>query len=69
MHMSKKKNKRRNSGCGRKNKTASMPSNVELFLGAPSQLIVAAFQRSGAGFHADKRFSKKYKEQWKRDTY
>ena len=60
------KNKR-NKGRGKKAKNKSIPSQVDLAVGAPSALAVAAFQRSGAGFHTDKRRSRKRKNAWKRE--
>lgn len=57
--MANKKNKRKNS----------LPTTVEVFQGTRSELAVAAFQRTGGGFHADKRDRKERKKEWKREEW
>lgn len=52
-----------------KSKKNSLPTTVEVFEGMRSELAVAAFQRSGGGFHADKRDRKERKNDWKRDEW
>lgn len=61
-----KRNKRRGNKRGR---NKALPSQVDLMIGAPSALAVAAFQRSGAGVHADKRRSRKRKNAWKDEIH
>lgn len=53
-----------------KNKSKnSLLTTVEIFQGVRSELAVAAFQRTGGGFHADKRDRKERKNDWKREDW
>jgi hypothetical protein len=47
-------NKKKNS-----KKKNTLPTQVELFLGAPSAIAVSAFLRSGGGFHQDRKTRRK----------
>jgi hypothetical protein len=59
MKTAKKKRKRK------KQKKNTLPTQVELFQGAPSPLTVSAFLRSGGGFHEDKKTKRKRTRQAK----
>jgi hypothetical protein len=52
----------------KKNRRKSLPTMLELFLEAPSAMIVSAHGRSGAGLHQDKRRKKERKHDWKKDS-
>jgi hypothetical protein len=53
----------------KKSKKFSLPTSVEIFKGMRSEVAVAAFQRSGAGFHADRRDRKVVKKQWRNEEW
>jgi hypothetical protein len=57
--MSNKRNKKKNS----------LPTTVELFQGNRSEIALSAIQRSGGGFHADKRDRKERKDDWRREEW
>lgn len=52
-----------------KNKSKSLPTQVEIFQGTRSDIAQSAIFRSGGGFHKDARRTKKSKTDWKRDEW
>ncbi len=46
-----------------------LPTQVELFAGQRSQVALGAIQRSGGGFHQDKRSKKAHKASWRREEW
>lgn len=61
-----RKSKSRNRN-RKKAKSKSLPSLVELVMGAKSDMIVQASFRTGAGMHQDKRRKKGRKKDWIQD--
>ena len=46
-----------------------LPDTLELFLGAPSVLVVAVRAKSGAGPHGDKRRKKAREKDWTKESW
>lgn len=62
-----RKNSRKARNRNRKKVRKSLPSMVDLVIGAKSDMIVQASFRTGAGTHEDKRRKKRRKTEWKKD--